>query len=319
VKEATRQVVSGAIYRFKVVFQVGTAETTCDFEVWEQAWIENGREVKVNCDNEKKYKLKQQPLAQRKKKTKRDTLVGAPAEIDTEDEDIHKLLSANLKRLVTGSDATLELVSVDKITRQIVSGLSYKVKGSFRAGDEEPKKCTVDIWTRSWIDGEDATQIKADCEDGVRLKTKRVKRSLHRPMPGRERHHVHHEIKNKPVDVVKSEILFGHYIKKYNRRYANDLEHEKRLHIFKKNLHKIDLLNKHEQGTAKYGITEFADMTPKEYLRKTGFLMRENENELRNPVADIPDIKDLPEEFDWREKNAVTSVKDQGNCGSCWR
>lgn len=288
-----------------------------------------GRDVDVNCDNEKVYKLTQNPVGQRDNKQKQ--LVGAPIPADKDEHDeIKVLLSNNLKRLDTGSDMTLELVEIEDVTKQIVAGIKYIVKGTFKTGEDQ-KKCTVEVWHRAWIEGDEGTKLKAECENGVRFKI-RSKRSAHhrqqqRPLHDRfdEEHHHHrdrhhHEYSaTEQMKEVKSEILFENFVKKYDRRYANELEHKMRLRLFKKNLHTIEMLNKHEQGTAKYGITQFADMTDKEYLHKTGLRVPErHENDLGNPLAHIPDIQDLPTEFDWREKNAVTDVKNQGNCGSCW-
>jgi cathepsin F len=317
---ATTQVVAGSLVKFNADLLFQDNEVTCAFEVWERAWIPDGRQVKVNCNDEKKFEFKQIPLNQRDKnktRQKRDTLVGGPQEIEKDDKDALELLNNHLSRLDTGNENPLTLVSVEKISRKVVAGLSYEILGNFKAADEE-KKCKVTIWHRPWIQTAEGTQIEAKCDDGVRFK-QRTKRSL-RPLPERLHRHEegHFEHDSHHASEVKSDVLFKQFQQKYSRHYANELEKNTRLRIFKKNLHKIDMLNRHEQGTAKYGLTQFADMTEKEYLHKTGLLIRgSRDNELRNPIAEIPDVE-LPDEFDWVEKGAVTSVKNQGQCGSCW-
>lgn len=70
-------------------------------------------------------------------------------------------------------------------------------------------------------------------------------------------------------------------------------------------------------GSAKYGITEFADLTSTEYKQRTGLWQRSEDKPSKNAPAVIPNIA-LPKEFDWREKGVISKVKNQGMCGSCW-
>merc|ERR1712087_465184 len=66
------------------------------------------------------------------------------------------------------------------------------------------------------------------------------------------------------------------------------------------------------------GITQFADMSRKEfsaYVKRSGIMEPKPESE-RNYGAPFEGV--LAATIDWRDQGAVTPVKDQGQCGSCW-
>jgi len=112
------------------------------------------------------------------------------------------------------------------------------------------------------------------------------------------------------------EFLFSKWVQQHNKKYETT-EFMERFRIFKSNL---DFVTEQNQKNLTYTLemNHFGDLSWDEFRTtylgynhvKQPFLrsLNEQEMEVDGPLADI----------DWRTKGAVTPVKNQGQCGSCW-
>lgn len=114
--------------------------------------------------------------------------------------------------------------------------------------------------------------------------------------------------------ITEEEMVFMRWLTEYSKSYGTKAEFEFRYEEFKKTMEKIAAHNSNDAHKSTVGLNEFSDYTVAEWKKMNGYKYQEG----KERKVKLLDVSTMAASVDWRDEGAVSPVKNQGQCGSCW-
>eukprot|EP00638_Chattonella_subsalsa_P021106 CAMPEP_0117881530 /NCGR_PEP_ID=MMETSP0950-20121206/16878_1 /TAXON_ID=44440 /ORGANISM="Chattonella subsalsa, Strain CCMP2191" /LENGTH=386 /DNA_ID=CAMNT_0005736801 /DNA_START=324 /DNA_END=1484 /DNA_ORIENTATION=+ len=115
-----------------------------------------------------------------------------------------------------------------------------------------------------------------------------------------------------------AQTLFAPWAENHGKDYESEEEASRRFLIFQKSVEEVLEHNQNSGASYTLGLNKFSDFTWEEF---SNFYLMAGQNcsaTHKKMVVKTELPSNLPTSVDWRQKGAVSHVKDQGSCGSCW-